>query len=181
MRVEESLELGRDVLAVAVPAGHRVVLPRGANVDIVQSLGGSFTIKARGNLYRIDGKDADALGKEPVATPDAPTDASDQDVENMVWDQLRTCYDPEIPINIVDLGLVYKCEVERLASGARGVDIEMTLTAPGCGMGDILAADVQQRIMEVPGIEQVKVDLVFDPPWNASMMSEEARLQTGMF
>jgi probable FeS assembly SUF system protein SufT len=181
MRVEESLELGRDVLAVAVPAGHRVVLPCGANVDIVQSLGGSFTIKARGNLYRIDRKDADALGKDPTAKPDVPDDTTDQDVEKMVWDQLRTCYDPEIPINIVDLGLVYKCEIKRLSSGARGVDIEMTLTAPGCGMGDILAADVQQRIMEVPDIEQVKVDLVFDPPWNASMMSDEARLQTGMF
>lgn len=181
MRVEESLELGRDVLAVAVPAGSRVVLPQGASVDIVQSLGGSFTVKARGNLYRIDGKDADALGKDSVTQPELPADATDQDVQNMVWDQLRNCYDPEIPINIVDLGLVYKCEVERLASGARAVDIEMTLTAPGCGMGDILAADVQQRVMEVPGIEQVSVDVVFDPPWNASMMSEEARLQTGMF
>jgi probable FeS assembly SUF system protein SufT len=181
MRVEESLELGRDVLAVAVPAGDQVVLPQGAYVDIVQSLGGSFTIKARGNLYRVDGKDADALGREPVAKPDLPDDATDQDVENMVWEQLRTCYDPEIPINIVDLGLVYLCDIRKLDSGNRGVNIEMTLTAPGCGMGDVLAADVQQRVMEVPGIEEVEVEVVFDPPWNASMMSEEARLQTGMF
>jgi probable FeS assembly SUF system protein SufT len=181
MRVEESLELGRDVLAIAVPAGNRVVLPQGANVDIVQSLGGSFTIMARGNLYRVDGKDADALGKEPVTKPELSADATDQDVEEMVWEQLRTCYDPEIPINIVDLGLVYRCEIQKLGSGSRGVDIEMTLTAPGCGMGDVLAADVQQRVMEVPGIEEVKVEVVFDPPWNASMMSEEARLQTGMF
>lgn len=181
MRVEDSLELSRDVIAISVPAGNRVVLPEGAPVDIVQSLGGSFTLLARGSLYRVDGKDADALGREPLPKPQLPEDASDQDVENLVWDQLRTCYDPEIPINIVDLGLVYRCEISRREDGGRRVEIEMTLTAPGCGMGDVLASDVQQRVMEVPGVDEVGVDVVFDPPWSAAMMSDEARLQTGMF
>jgi probable FeS assembly SUF system protein SufT len=181
MRVEESVQLKRDCMAIAVPAGHKVVIPEGAYVDIVQSLGGSFTVKTQGRLFRIDGADADALGKEQVEKPSLPENATDADVENLVWEQLRTCYDPEIPINIVELGLVYKCEISKRPEGGRRIDIEMTLTAPGCGMGDVLANDVWQRVMDVPSIEEASVEVVFDPPWNASMMSDEARLQTGMF
>jgi probable FeS assembly SUF system protein SufT len=181
MRVEESVSLKRDCMAVAVPAGHKVVIPEGAPVDIVQSLGGSFTVKTQGRLFRIDGPDADALGKDPVAKPQLPDDATDADVERLIWEQLRTCYDPEIPINIVELGLVYTCHIAKRSEGGRSVAIEMTLTAPGCGMGDVLANDVWQRVIDVPSVEEVSVEVVFDPPWNTSMMSDEARLQTGMF
>lgn len=181
MRTQETVTLQRDCLAVAVPAGHKVVIPSGAQLDIVQSLGGSFTVKTQGRLFRIDGGDADALGKEPIPKPSLPENATDADVERLVWDQLRTCYDPEIPINIVDLGLIYECRIRPRPEGGRRVEIAMTLTAPGCGMGDVLANDVWQRVMDVPTVEEADVEVVFDPPWNPAMMSEEARLQTGMF
>jgi len=181
MQVEESVELARDTLAVMVPSGDKVVLSEGAPVDIVQSLGGSFTVKMQGRLFRIDGKDADALGREASQGPELAEDAGDEEVERLVWEQLKTCYDPEIPINIVDLGLVYSCEVQPREEGGRHVDIQMTLTAPGCGMGDVLAADVWQKVMEVPTVEDAEVEVVFDPPWDQTMMSEEARLQTGLF
>ncbi len=181
MNGQESVQLKRDCLAIAVPSGHKVIIPSGAPVDIVQALGGSFTVKTQGRLFRIDGPDADALGKEPMEKPRLPEDATDSDVEKLIWEQMKSCYDPEIPINIVDLGLVYTCKLSKLPDGGRRADIEMTLTAPGCGMGDVLANDVWQRVMEVPTVEEVSVEVVFDPPWNAAMMTDEARLQTGMF
>jgi probable FeS assembly SUF system protein SufT len=125
--------------------------------------------------------DADAIGKVPVMPPELPENATEQDVEKLLWDQLKTCYDPEIPVNIVDLGLVYSCELENMAEGDRSVSVRMTLTAPGCGMGDILVDDVRSKLELVPTISQVDVELTFDPPWNQSMMSEVARLETGMF
>ncbi len=149
--------------------------------NITQALGGSFTIYVDGNLFRIRGTDADAIGKEPPAALELPEDAGDADVEKLVWQQLRTCFDPEIPINIVELGLVYDCDLEHLEDGRRKVSVRMTLTAPGCGMGEILVDDVRTKLEMVPTVAEADVDLVFDPPWNQTMMSEAARLETGMF
>ena len=132
-----------------------------------------------GNLFRIAGKDADALGKEPAQAPELPPDASDDDVRDLAWKQMKTCYDPEIPVNIVDLGLIYTCEIDSGPEG-RIVSVQMTLTAPGCGMGDVLVQDVEDKVGIIPTVSRVNVELVFDPPWNPSMMSEAARLQTGM-
>ncbi len=171
----------RDCEAVMVPEGTAVELPSGTTGYITQSLGGSFTIYVDGRLFRLAGDDADAIGKQPPPRPSLPDDASDKDVEDLVWSQLRTIFDPEIPINIVDLGLIYECTLGLVEPGRRQVDIAMTLTAPGCGMGDILVADVRDRIQLIPTIEQVNVGLTFDPPWSQAMMSEEARLETGMF
>ena len=176
----EPFSLARDVNAVIIPAGEAVILREGTSGFITQALGGSFTVYVEGNLFRIAGLDADALGKEPVEPPAVPDNATDEDIEQVIWQQLKTCYDPEIPINIVDLGLVYRCEVSQGPDGRRSIEVDMTLTAPGCGMGEILVQDAQEKIAIVPTVSDVKVELVFDPPWNASMMSDEARLQTGM-
>ena len=176
----EPVKLSRDVTAVIIPAGEPVNLREGTSGVITQSLGGSFTVYIEGNLFRIPGTDADAIGKEPVKPPSVPDNATDADFEQVIWDQLRTCYDPEIPVNIVDLGLIYKCEIAPEDDGSRTVNVDMTLTAPGCGMGDILVQDARDKIQLVPTVGTVTVELVFDPPWNQSMMSEEARLQTGL-
>lgn len=177
---DESITLQRDVIGALVPSGQRVELPEGTDVRITQALGGSFTVVAQGHMFRIEGKDADALGK---SVPDAPTlaeEASEADIEKAVWDQLRTCYDPEIPIDVVELGLIYSCHLSRLDTGYR-VDIEMTLTAPGCGMGDYLVADVRSKVMSLPVVSEVEVNLTFDPPWTRDMMSEAAQLALGVF
>ena len=176
----EHVVLRRDVEAVIIPAGDSAWLSEGTDCYITQALGGSFTVYVNGNLFRIAGPDADALGKEPVLPPDVPPDASDDDIEKLVWGQMRTCYDPEIPVNIVDLGLIYRCDISKAGDGRRDVEIDMTLTAPGCGMGDILVHDVQSKLQLIETIGDVRVELVFDPPWNHTMMSDEARLQTGM-
>ncbi len=176
----EPFNLSRDVQAVIIPAGHVLNLREGTNGYITQSLGGSFTVYVDGSLFRIAGIDADALGKEPVKPPSVPENASDADLEAIIWDQMRTVYDPEIPVNIADLGLIYRCEIRPRPDGKRDVDIDMTLTAPGCGMGDILVQDVQEKVAIVPTVAGVKVEMVFDPPWNQTMMTEEARLQLGM-
>jgi probable FeS assembly SUF system protein SufT len=161
--------------------GEKVTLPAGTSGFITQALGGSFTIYIEGNLFRVAGIDADAVGKEPIRPPAVPDDASDEDIESVVWDQMRTCYDPEIPINVVDLGLIYRCEIEGIPSGGRTVRIAMTLTAPGCGMGPILMEDVKEKLEIIPTVERAEVDLVFDPPWNTAMMTDEAKLQSGLF
>lgn len=176
----EPFALCRDVTAVIVPAGEELTLKEGTTGFITQALGGSFTVYVEGNLFRISGVNADALGQEPMRPPEIPENASDADIEAVVWDQLRTCYDPEIPVDIVNLGLIYRCEIEALGNGERNVSIDMTLTAPGCGMGEVLVEDAREKVAIVPTINSVQVELVFDPPWNTSMMSEEARLQTGM-
>lgn len=164
-----------------IPLGDEVTIPAGTVGYITQALGGSFTVFIDGNLFRIAGVDADAIGKEPVMPPSLPDNATEEDVERLLWDQMKTVYDPEIPVNIVDLGLVYRCEMRRDDEGKRVVDVDMTLTAPGCGMGDILVDDVRTKLQLVPTIDRVKVELTFDPPWNHNMMSEVARLETGMF
>ena len=163
-----------------VPQGETVTLPAGSYGYITQALGGSFTVYVEGNLFRIAGNDADALGKEPPKPIELSDDASDEDVEKLVWQQLRTCFDPEIPFNIVDLGLVYEVELKHLDDGRREVDVKMTLTAPGCGMGDILVDDVRSKLEIIPTVAEADVELVFDPPWGRHMMSESARLETGM-
>ncbi len=176
----EPFTLERDVKAVIIPAGEELLLREGTPGFITQELGGSFTIYVEGNLFQIAGGDADALGKDPVPPPEIPENASDADIESVIWQQLKTCYDPEIPVNIVDLGLIYRCDVTPLGNGERSVRVDMTLTAPGCGMGDILVQDAQEKIAIVPTVSDVVVELVFDPPWNQAMMSDEARLQTGL-
>ncbi|MCY4157031.1 MAG: putative Fe-S cluster assembly protein SufT [Gammaproteobacteria bacterium] len=176
----EPVTLTRDCKAVIIPAGEEARLQAGQLVFITQSLGGSFTVYVDGWLYRIAGADADALGKKPAEPPKLPDNAGDSDVEALVWEQMKTCYDPEIPVNIVDLGLVYSCQLKTCKNGNRNVSVEMTLTAPGCGMGEILVEDVREKITLIPTISDVAVELVFDPPWNQSMMSEAAQLQAGL-
>ncbi|MCX7555536.1 putative Fe-S cluster assembly protein SufT [Xanthomonadaceae bacterium JHOS43] len=180
-RSSEPVKLERDCVAVMVPQGESVTLPAGSVGYITQALGGSFTVFVEGNLFRIAGVDADAIGKEPPEPIELPGEASDEDVEMLAWKQMRTCFDPEIPFNIVDLGLVYSCDVEPVDEGRRRINIKMTLTAPGCGMGDILVQDVRDKLEMIPTVVEADVELVFDPPWNQSMMSEAARLETGMF
>jgi probable FeS assembly SUF system protein SufT len=177
----EPFVLSRDVKAVMVPAGIDIELKSGQSGFITQALGGSFTLYMEGNLFRLAGSDADAIGKDVVNAPELPANATENDVLAVAWDQLRTCYDPEIPINIVDLGLIYECTVGASADGQRELNVRLTLTAPGCGMGDVLVQDIRQKLEIIPTIAAANVELVFDPPWNQSMMTEAARLQTGMF
>ncbi len=177
----EPFVVQREVKAVIVPAGTEVTLQPGQSGYITQALGGSFTVYIEGNLFRISGEDAEAIGREAVKPPELPPNATEEDVRQLAWSQMRTCYDPEIPINIVDLGLVYDCEVHGNEDGTRSVAVKLTLTAPGCGMGEILVDDVRDKIERIPTVCAASVELTFDPPWNQSMMSEAARLQTGMF
>jgi probable FeS assembly SUF system protein SufT len=176
----ERVELTRECEAVQVPLGSPITLEKGLEVFITQSLGGSFTVQvpAYGGLYRISGKDADALGKssEDAASPAAASG----DLEAMVWEQLKTCYDPEIPVNIVDLGLVYAMEVAPTDGGAKRVDVKMTLTAQGCGMGASIAIDARQKLLSLPGVAEANVDLVWDPPWTPQMISPEGRERLGL-
>lgn len=171
----------RECRAVLVPEGQEIELPAGTLGYLTQSLGGSFTVYVDGRLFRIAGVDADAIGREPPPRPELPENASDSDVEALIWRQLKSCFDPEIPINIVDLGLIYDLELRHREDGLRDIRIEMTLTAPGCGMGEILVDDVRSRLKLIPTIDKVDVELTFDPPWNQTMMSEAARLETGMY
>ena len=180
VHTNEPFTMARDVRAVVIPAGEELLLREGTSGFITQALGGSFTFYVEGNLFRIAGTDADALGKEPVPAPKVPENASDADIEAVIWEQLKTCYDPEIPVDIVNLGLIYRCDIVSIGNGERSVNVEMTLTAPGCGMGEILVQDAQEKISVIPTVADVNVELVFDPPWNQSMMSDEARLQTGL-
>ncbi len=179
-RSSEPASFSRDCAAVLVPQGERVTLPAGSVGYITQALGGSFTVFVEGNLFRIAGEDADAIGKTPPQALALSADAGDGEVETLVWEQLRTCFDPEIPVSIVELGLVYSVDLVRRDDGARKVDVRMTLTAPACGMGDILVDDVRSKLERIPTVVEADVELVFDPPWNQSMMSEAARLETGM-
>lgn len=178
---EETVTLERDVIAALVPSGQRVELPAGTDARITQALGGSFTVVIQGHMFRIEGSDADALGKEPPKLPEVPENADREDVEAAVQEQLKTVYDPEIPMDIVELGLVYRCDVEPADEGRFRVDIDMTLTAPGCGMGDFLVADVRSKVAALPVVDEVEVNLVFDPPWRRDMMSETAQLALGFF
>lgn len=176
----EPFKLERDVEAIVVPSGQAMQLPAGTVGYITQSLGGSYTVFIDGSMFMILGHNADALGKEPLALPDLKENANQKDIEEAIWNQLGNVYDPEIPVSIVELGLVYECNISEQAKDKYTVDITMTLTAPGCGMGDVLVADAQAKIKLIPNIQQVKCEIVFDPPWTADMMSEVAKLETGM-
>ena len=176
----EPFVVNREVRAVIVPAGTEVKLRPGQAGYITQALGGSFTVYLDGNLFRVAGEDADAIGKEVIKAPELPPNATEDDVKELAWQQMRTCYDPEIPINIVDLGLVYEASVVRREDGARRIVVRMTLTAPACGMGEVLVDDVRDKLERIPTVADVDVELVFDPPWSRDMMSEAARLETGM-
>ncbi len=175
----EPATLERDTAAIQIPDGTWVTLPKDSEVVITQQLGGSYTVMTQyGALYRIDPENADALGKEP---PKRDTQRDDPSVplDDRIWAQLGKCYDPEIPVNIVELGLVYDVWTEDEGGGQKRVGIKMTLTAPGCGMGPVLAQDVRRRVEEIPEIAHADVEIVLDPPWNQNMMSEAARLQLG--
>jgi len=179
MRMQKEAVTTREFEATEIPSGMKIKIPEGTNVAITQSLGGSYTILTPyGYMARVDGKDADAIGEETVAA--GAEAAAGKTPEELAWDQLRTCYDPEIPVNIVDLGLVYKCEVAPRPEGGNKADVRFTLTAPGCGMGDVLKDDIRNKLLAVPGIDDAEVQVLFDPPWNMSMMSDAAKLQLGM-
>jgi len=175
----EVVILNRDCVAYMVPSGARMMLHQGTEVTITQDLGDTYTLNVYGNLARVDNKDADALGKTPKNNlDDLPPDAT---VEDKVWAQLKTCYDPEIPVNIVELGLIYKCEINEDAESSYLVKIVMTLTAPGCGMGPVIAGDAKAKILAIPEVKDAEVEIVFDPPWSRDMMSDAAKLELGMF
>jgi probable FeS assembly SUF system protein SufT len=172
------IEVQREVDVSLIPAGTKVKLQAGTQVSVTQALGTSYTVYVNGNLVRMDGKDGDALGLVVLEAPDV--NASEGSVEDKIWQQLRTCFDPEIPVNIVDLGLIYSCDIMPLGLNDYHVAITMTLTAAGCGMGPVLVEDVQQKIRQIHGVTDVKVELVFDPPWDRDKMSDEAKLQLGL-
>lgn len=176
----EPIELRRPVRALQVPSGEEVTLEEGCSGVITQELGRSFTVYIDGSLFRIDGVDADAIGKEPVARKVYPEHPTDDQVQAIVWDELREVYDPEIPCSIVDLGLVYVCKATPMPSGGLHLFIQMTVTAPGCGMGEQLMREVAERLERIPRIDDFKVEIVYEPFWQQSMMSDTARLQLGM-
>jgi probable FeS assembly SUF system protein SufT len=181
MNSSDPITLARDVEAAIIPVGTKVTLQKGEQAQITQSLGGAYTIIVNGNMFRIDSKDADALGFEAAAKPvSTGAPVTQEQLEKEIWNQLRSCYDPEIPVNVVDLGLIYDCHLSPLGPSNYRVDVKMTLTAPGCGMGPMLAQDVQNRVLSLEGVDDVAVELVWDPPWNQAMMTEAAKLQLGL-
>lgn len=177
MSMHEQTVVTRDVRALQIPSGIPLELKTGEPVTIVQGLGGSYTVIVQGIMARIDGSEADAIGKPRVEPPAAV--AAGGDLKEAVWEQLKRVYDPEIPVNVVDLGLIYECALTDAPAG-KSVAIKMSMTAPGCGMGDVLKADAERYLKELPGVAEAKIELVFDPPWDPSRMSEAARLQLGM-
>ena len=178
MNPQGDIILTRDCDAVQIPSGHPLVLPAGMSVVVTQSLGGTFTVATPGGLARIELKDADALGLDPDAAVEKIK--VEGTAEQAVWDQLKTVFDPEIPVNIVDLGLVYDCAVTKSDAGATSVNVKMTLTAPGCGMGPTIAADARGKILSLEGIDDAEVELVWDPPWNQAMISEAGKMKLGI-
>ena len=177
MLKNDTIEVTRECDAMLIPSGIKVTIQKGSLVMITQALGNSYTVYVNGNLARVAGKDGDALSMVILDEPDL--NSMPGTLEDKVWEILKTCFDPEIPVNVVDLGLVYECKISAGTTG-QIVEIKMTLTAAGCGMGPVLVADIEQKIRTLHDVESVKVDLVFDPPWNRSMMSDVAKLQLGM-
>lgn len=182
----EWVELSRDCEAVMVPAGHTVLLPQGTKAVVTQSLGGSYTLHVPqyGGLLRISNRDADAIGLTVPPETEKPAHTGEpvptEQLEPLVWEQLRTCYDPEIPVNIVDLGLVYDMQIQPLEDGRSRVDVKMTLTAQGCGMGASIAADAKYKILALPSVDEAEVEIVWSPVWNPNMISPEGRAKLGM-
>ena len=180
----EQKVLTRDVEASVVPIGTKVTLQKGETAHITQSLGGTYTVIVNGNMFRIESKDSDALGFEAPVAPATTTvttgPLTQEQLEKKVWESLKPCYDPEIPVNIVDLGLIYDCHLTPAGESSFKADVKMTLTAPGCGMGPVLAQDVQNKLLSLEPIDEANVELVWDPPWNQGMMTEAAKLQLGL-
>lgn len=179
-RARETVLLRRPVQVERIPDGTPVELAEGAWGQLTQALGSSFTLAIDGQLVRLKGSDADAIGRETPQAPTLPADVDLADVRGLVWQTLKTCYDPEIPVDIVELGLIYVCDVIPTEDGQARVSIKMTLTAPGCGMGEILAEEVADKVLALPCVAEVNVDFVFDPPWDRSRMSEAALLTLGL-
>jgi probable FeS assembly SUF system protein SufT len=180
--MHEPIILERACEASLIPSGEPITLTAGTMVYVTQALGGSYTVYIDGNLARIEGKDGDALGLEKLPEAEILPATTDGSVtEEQVWEQLRTIYDPEIPINIVDLGLVYDCAITVLPEGGNHVYVKMTLTAPGCGMGQFLVDDAKSKLGRIPYVTEADVDLVFEPPWDREMMSEAAKLEAGLY
>jgi probable FeS assembly SUF system protein SufT len=181
MENNELIELKRDCDASLIPSGDPITLNKGEMVRITQSLGGSYTVLINGNLARIEGSDADAIGIKTVdKNDDLNIEINDENIEPMVWDALKNCFDPEIPVNIVDLGLVYDCTIKKQKNNDYHVSIKMTLTAPGCGMAGHISNDARVKVANLRGISDVEVDIVWEPQWNQSMMTDDAKLQLGM-
>jgi probable FeS assembly SUF system protein SufT len=182
MTDEKPISLKRDCAAIMIPSGERVTLTAGSTVWVTQALGGGFTLMTdHGYMVRIDGADAEVLGMTPGGFAAYGEAAKpEESVEERVWSQLRSCFDPEIPVNIVDLGLIYDCRAEALGSGGHKVTVRFTLTAQGCGMGQFLKEDIRKKLLAVPGVSEADVDLVWDPPWNQSMISPKAKHQLGI-
>src|SRR6201996_2611349 len=181
--MSEQKILTRDVEASVVPIGTKVTLQKGETAHITQSLGGTYTVIVNGNMFRIESKDADALGIQVAAAPTVSASSgplTQEELEKKVWESLKTCYDPEIPVNVVDLGLIYDCHLTPIGENNFKADVKMTLTAPGCGMGPVLAQDVQNKLISLEPIDEANVELVWDPPWNQGMMTEAAKLQLGL-
>ena len=181
MHSSEPITLTRACEAVEIPAGIPHTLPAGAVVRLMQELGGSYSVIAEsGRMYRLNAEDADALGLSVKATEQASASTQGELNEKMIWDQLKTVYDPEIPVNIADLGLVYSCVIGPDEKGGKLIDVKMTMTAPGCGMGNILKADVERKLSQLPDVTEVRVEIVLDPAWHPGLMSEAAKLQLGL-
>jgi probable FeS assembly SUF system protein SufT len=182
MHEHTEFTLSRDTDAIQIPSGQKMMLPEGTQGVITQTLGGSYTIATSYGLSRIAEKDLDALGLEKPQTNGASEKTTEAGLvdEKAVWEQLKQCYDPEIPVNIVDLGLVYDCRLIKKDDGGTRVEVKMTLTAPGCGMGPAIAHDAQSKILSIDGVDEAEVELVWDPPWNQNMISEAGRMKLGM-
>jgi probable FeS assembly SUF system protein SufT len=184
MNETSSITLKRDCEAVRIPSGEAVTLPAGTPLDITQTLGGTFTVRTLDGLYRVTAANADALGREASdagSSAEGSGGAEDgKSGEERIWAALKTCYDPEIPVNIVDLGLVYDMQLEAGPEGRKKVSVKMTLTAPGCGMGPAIAGDAQQKLLDLPGVEDASVEIVWDPPWHQSMITADGRKILGL-
>ena len=180
MNTHQEIILKRDTDAIQIPSGNPLQLPAGTKVMVTQSLGGTYTVATPGGLARIDEKDADALGLEASTAPTPATTAVEGSLEEAVWNQLKTVFDPEIPVNVVDLGLIYECQLQHPEEGVTKAHVKMTLTAPGCGMGPTIAADARGKILTLEGIDEAEVELVWDPAWNQSMISEAGRMKLGL-
>jgi probable FeS assembly SUF system protein SufT len=180
MNSHQEIVLKRDTDAIQIPSGNPLQLPAGTKVMVTQSLGGTYTVATPGGLARIDEKDADALGLESVGAASPAKTAVEGSLEEAVWNQLKTVFDPEIPVNVVDLGLIYECQLQHPEEGVTKAHVKMTLTAPGCGMGPTIAADARGKILTLEGIDEAEVELVWDPAWNQSMISEAGRMKLGL-
>ena len=178
--MNSSKKLTRDIPATAIPAGQASTLPAGSNVFVMQTLGGNVTVRSDQGLFRIAAEHASAIAGFELPKADASTTDGGEFSEQMVWATLKTCFDPEIPVNIVDLGLVYDLSVEKTPDGGNAIEVKMTLTAPGCGMGPVIAEDARQKIVSLPTVRSAKVHIVWDPVWNPQMISAEGRQKLGL-